>query len=85
MDLNIVSSDWNGKNWSTLADGSAIGHKRIDIFAPVTASRVRLHIVVWGAWIREFLLFNPLGHFMSPSFRHGIETRSGRDPSGPRL
>jgi alpha-L-fucosidase len=58
---------WNGKNWSTLVDGSAIGHKRIDTFAPVTASRVRLHIVASSGEprIREFQLFNTSTSFHS--------------------
>lgn len=46
--------------WIAVARGQAIGHKRIDRFAPVTAARVRLHILssVMGAHIREFQLFN---------------------------
>jgi alpha-L-fucosidase len=57
---SVTMEAWNGKNWSTLVDGTAIGHKRIDVFAPVTASRVRLHIVASSAEarIREFQLFN---------------------------
>jgi alpha-L-fucosidase len=37
-----------------------IGHKKIDVFAPITASRVRLNIVssTAEAHIREFQLFN---------------------------
>jgi len=50
---------WTGKDWSTLVDGSAIGHKRIDHFPQVTTSRVRLHIPASSAQahIREFQLF----------------------------
>ena len=46
--------------WSAVARGQAIGHKRIDCFAPVTGSRVRLHILSSSAeaHIREFQLFN---------------------------
>ena len=46
--------------WIVIARGQAIGHKRIDRFAPVTAARVRLHILssVMEAHIREFQLFN---------------------------
>ena len=46
--------------WSAVARGQAIGHKRIDHFAPVTGSRVRLHILSSSAeaHIREFQLFN---------------------------
>jgi alpha-L-fucosidase len=45
--------------WVGLAKGRAIGHKRIDRFAPVTASRVRLNILSSSAeaHIREFQLF----------------------------
>jgi alpha-L-fucosidase len=45
--------------WHALARGRAIGHKKIDQFAPVTASRVRLHILSSSAeaHIREFQLF----------------------------
>jgi alpha-L-fucosidase len=41
-------------------EGSAIGHKRIDHFAPVTASRIRLNILSSSAeaHIREFQIFN---------------------------
>jgi alpha-L-fucosidase len=46
--------------WSAVTRGQAIGHKRIDLFAPVTASRVRLHILSSSAeaYIREFQIFN---------------------------
>jgi len=55
---------WVGKGWSTLIDGAAIGHKRIDEFAPVTASRIRLNILASSAeaHIREFQIFNVGGH-----------------------
>jgi len=47
-------------NWIAVANGSAIGHKKIDRFAPVTASRVRLSILSSSAeaHIREFQLFH---------------------------
>jgi len=50
---------WNGKEWGAVTEGQAIGHKRIDAFAPVTASRVRLNILssTAQACIREFQLF----------------------------
>jgi len=49
----------NGK-WLSVVSGRAIGHKRIDPFRPVTASRVRLHILASSgqAHIREFQLFD---------------------------
>jgi alpha-L-fucosidase len=49
----------NGK-WIEVVKGSAIGHKRIDSFEPVTAARVRLNILSSSAeaHIREFQLFH---------------------------
>jgi alpha-L-fucosidase len=46
--------------WITIARGQAIGHKRIDQFAPVTASRVELRILSAPdqVHIREFQLFD---------------------------
>ena len=51
---------WTGKDWKPLVEGSAIGHKRIDHFAPVTASRIRLNILSSSteAHIREFQIFS---------------------------
>jgi alpha-L-fucosidase len=51
---------WDGKAWKAVADGQAIGHKKIDSFAAVTASRVRLRIEssTSEAEIREFQIFN---------------------------
>lgn len=51
---------WTGKDWSSLVEGSAIGHKRIDHFPSVTASRVRLNILSSSteAHIREFQVFS---------------------------
>ena len=51
---------WAGNHWNTLVDGHAIGHKRIDHFAAVTASRIRLNILSSSAeaQIREFRVFN---------------------------
>ena len=46
--------------WKTLAHAQAIGHKKIDIFTPVTTQRVRLNLLstTGSAVIREFQLFN---------------------------
>src|ERR1035441_9153712 len=53
---------WNEKDraWKTLAQGQAIGHKKIDQFPAVTAYRVRLNILSSSAeaHIREFQLFD---------------------------
>jgi len=50
---------WDGSGWKTVAQAQAIGHMKIDRFAPVTARRVRLNILsaVGTARIREFKLF----------------------------
>jgi len=49
---------WDGVRWKKVVEGRAIGHKRIDGFAPVTASRVRLNILssTTETHIREFQL-----------------------------
>lgn len=51
---------WDGKLWKTLVEGNPIGHKRIDSFPPVTASRIRLSILSSSAeaHIREFQIFD---------------------------
>jgi alpha-L-fucosidase len=51
---------WAGGNWKRVAEGHAIGHKKIDVFEAVTATRVRLQILssTSEAHIREFQLFN---------------------------
>jgi len=51
---------WTGAAWKPVAQAQAIGHKKIDSFAPITASRVRLNILssTDAAVIREFQLFN---------------------------
>ena len=50
---------WDGRAWKTIAEAQAIGHKKIDVFAPVTASKVRLKILssTSEAQIREFQLY----------------------------
>jgi alpha-L-fucosidase len=49
----------NGR-WKAVASAQAIGHKKIDIFPPVTAQRVRLNLLstTGEAHIREFQIFN---------------------------
>jgi alpha-L-fucosidase len=55
---------WDGRGWKPVAGGAAIGHKKIDSFPPVTASRVRLRILssTSEAQIREFQIFNVGSH-----------------------
>jgi len=50
---------WDGRNWKTLAEAHALGHKKIDSFPEVTTTRVRLNILASSseAHIREFQLF----------------------------
>lgn len=50
----------DGNGWKTIYTGTSIGHKKIDIFEPVTAKRVRLNILSASAepHIREFQLYS---------------------------
>jgi alpha-L-fucosidase len=59
---------WTGSSWKVVVEGSAIGHKRIDHFPPVTASALRLNILSSSseAHIREFQIFN-VGNAAEPS------------------
>ena len=52
--------------WSTLCEGTAIGHKKIDRFAPVEISRLRLRIVRAAAepQIRRLAAFSVWGERM---------------------
>ena len=54
---------WDGSKWKSLVEGHAIGHKKIEFFPPVTASRIRLNILSSSAeaHIREFQVFNVSG------------------------
>jgi alpha-L-fucosidase len=51
---------WTGTTWKTVAAAQAIGHKKIDSFPAVTASRIRLNILssTDAAAIREFQLYD---------------------------
>ena len=48
------------QKWKMIAEGQAIGHEKIDEFAPVTAKRIRLNILssTAPAHIREFQLYD---------------------------
>ncbi len=50
---------WKDGAWTAVAAGQAVGHKKIDAFPSVTASRVRLNIVASSGAIHisEFQLF----------------------------
>ena len=49
--------------WQRIVKGQAIGHKKIDIFKPVTTQRVRLNLLSTSseAHVREFQLFADQG------------------------
>jgi alpha-L-fucosidase len=51
---------WANGKWQSVAEGHAIGHKKIDSFPMVTASRIRLNILSSSAeaHIREFQVFS---------------------------
>lgn len=51
---------WIDNRWKVLADAQSIGHKKIDTFPAVTASRFRLNILTSAgtARIREFQVFS---------------------------
>lgn len=51
---------WSKGKWKPIVEGHAIGHKRIDGFEAVTASRVRLNVISSSAeaHIRELQVFN---------------------------
>ncbi len=51
---------WNGSRWEVVADGTTIGHKRLDRFGDVTATKVRLTIrkALACPTIRAFGLFH---------------------------
>jgi alpha-L-fucosidase len=55
---------WTNGAWKSVAKAEAIGHMKIDHFAPVTASKVRLNILssTCTARIREFQLFHIAGN-----------------------
>ncbi|HEY6375824.1 MAG TPA: alpha-L-fucosidase [Edaphobacter sp.] len=51
---------WQNGVWKPLIRAQAIGHKKIDLFPPVTAQRVRLNLIstTGSAAIREFQLYD---------------------------
>ncbi|MGC2764536.1 MAG: alpha-L-fucosidase [Candidatus Acidiferrum sp.] len=51
-----------GGKWKRVAEGQAIGHKKIDVFAPVSAEHVRLNLLETSdaARIREFQIYRTL-------------------------
>jgi len=51
---------WSENTWRTLHEGTSIGHKKIDIFPRITASKVRLRILsaTESPAVREFQIFD---------------------------
>jgi alpha-L-fucosidase len=51
---------WQNGAWKPLVHAQAIGHKKIDLFPPITAQRVRLNLIsiTGSAAIREFQLYD---------------------------
>jgi alpha-L-fucosidase len=49
-----------GNQWKRVAEGQAIGHKKIDVFAAISTQHVRLNLLSTSseAHIREFQLYN---------------------------
>ena len=55
-----VIEGWIDDRWQDIAGGTAIGHKKIDRFEPVKASRIRLRIIEYAAppMIRKLAVYN---------------------------
>jgi len=53
---------WDGQQWRQVCSGESIGHKKIAVFEPVTAARLRLHLHApqGGPTVREFGAYSPL-------------------------
>lgn len=56
---------WDGKEWKEIAKGTTIGHKKLDRFDDVIASKIRLNInqSQYQPQIRSFGLFKALNKF----------------------
>src|SRR3984893_13919308 len=68
---------WAGSGWKTIARAQAIGHKKIDTFEPVTATRVRLNLLSTtdAAQIREFALYDSHSAPLPSSVNAGVAVR----------
>ncbi|GLQ89933.1 alpha-L-fucosidase [Dyella flagellata] len=57
---NYAIEAWTHDTWAPVAKAEAIGHMKIDRFAPITTSKVRLNVLssACTARIREFQLFD---------------------------
>nr|BBH85567.1 hypothetical protein KTC_03180 [Thermosporothrix sp. COM3] len=53
---------WNGDQWLSLVTGSAIGHKKIDRFSPLTLSKLRVRCLEFSAtpMLRAFSAYEAL-------------------------
>jgi len=55
-----VVEAWDGRQWKVLSEGATIGHKKIDLFARTTATRVRLRVkrAAGAPQIRRFRVYD---------------------------
>jgi alpha-L-fucosidase len=65
---------WVNGAWKRVSEAEAIGHKKIDVFAPVTATKARLNILSSSsaAHIREFQIYN-----VEPTKEEALEMAKG--------
>jgi hypothetical protein len=59
-----VEKDDGQGEWETVLEGSSIGHKKIDIFAPVQATCLRIRVT--DTWAKP--AFKQVSAFSSPLF-----------------
>ena len=66
---------WDGAEWQVLCRGTAVGHKRIDRFAPASVSTLRLNCLKSAAtpFIRKFAAYNT-----------GVQCGTETSPVAPR-
>ena len=69
--------------WKKLAAGSAIGHKRIDRFAPVEVSGARLQVIKSAAppVIRQLAVYDTTRHSEAETLGSDIIREFGQDPA----
>jgi len=72
-----VVEGWMDGAWQQLCEGTAIGNKKIDIFAPVLVSKVRLRVLRAAAepLFRRVALFLAFGETMPASAREELAAR----------
>jgi alpha-L-fucosidase len=72
-----VVEGWTGGGWRRICEGTAIGNKKIDFFAPVLVSKVRLRVVRAAATpqFRRVAVFRAFGETMPAAAREELEAR----------